>query len=95
MLSRIVRPKKVEVGETRRKLHDEELHNLYTSNSVRMIKSCTMSLVRRIAPMGMNIYAVTPSVRNPKGKTPLGSHTGIGKDNIEMNLKDILWECVA
>jgi hypothetical protein len=40
MLRRIFEPKRDEVTEGWRKLHNEELHNLYSSSSIiRMIKS--------------------------------------------------------
>jgi hypothetical protein len=43
MLKRIFRPKKEEVIEGWRKLHNEELHNLYCSPSIiRIIKSSRM-----------------------------------------------------
>jgi hypothetical protein len=52
-----------------RKLHDEELHNLYSSpNIIRMIKSRRTRLEGHIARMGKknNVYRVL--VENPEGK---------------------------
>jgi hypothetical protein len=39
MLRRIIGPKRDEVTGGRRKLHNEELHGLYSSSDIRMIKS--------------------------------------------------------
>jgi hypothetical protein len=53
VLRRILGPKRDEVTGSWRKLHNEELHNLYSSPSViRMIKSKSMKWVGRIARMG-------------------------------------------
>jgi hypothetical protein len=50
---RIFGPKRDEVTGVWRKLHNEELHNLYSSPSViRMIKSRRMSWAEHVARMG-------------------------------------------
>jgi hypothetical protein len=50
---RIFGPKRDEVTGGWRKLHNEELHNLYSSPSIsRMIKSRRMRLMGHVAPMG-------------------------------------------
>jgi hypothetical protein len=55
-----------------RKLHNEELHNLYCSPSIiRIIKSSRMRWAGHIAH-GENINACRISVGNPEGKRPLG-----------------------
>jgi hypothetical protein len=52
-LRRLFGPKRDEVVGGSRKLHDEELHNLYSSPSIiRMIKSMSMRWVRHVAIMG-------------------------------------------
>jgi hypothetical protein len=52
VLRRIFVPKKDEVTGEWRKLHNEELHNLYSSpNIIRMIKSRRMKWVGHIARM--------------------------------------------
>jgi hypothetical protein len=54
MLRRIFGPKRDEVTEGWRKLHNEELHNLYSSPSIiRMIKSRRMRWTGRVARMGI------------------------------------------
>jgi hypothetical protein len=52
VLRRIFGPKREEVLRGWRRLHNEELHNLYTSPSViRMIESKTMRLAGHVASM--------------------------------------------
>jgi hypothetical protein len=53
VLRRIFRPKRDEVTGGRRKLHNEELHNLYSSPSIiRMIKSRGMRWAGHVTRMG-------------------------------------------
>jgi hypothetical protein len=53
VLRRIFGPKRDEVTGGWRKLHNEELHNLYPSSSIiRMIKSTRMRWVGHVALMG-------------------------------------------
>jgi hypothetical protein len=52
-------------------LHNEELHNLYSSLSIiRMIKSRTMRWAWHVARMGKTAYRIL--LGNPEGKRPLG-----------------------
>jgi hypothetical protein len=56
-----------------RKLHNVELHNLYTSqNNIRIIKPRMMRGVQYIACMGEIIHAHKISVGKPEWKRPLG-----------------------
>jgi hypothetical protein len=53
LLRRIFGPKRDEVTGDWRKLHNEELHKLYSwPNIIRMIKSRRMRLAGRVAGMG-------------------------------------------
>jgi hypothetical protein len=57
VLRRIFGPKVDEVTGGWRKLHNEELHNLYSSpNITRMIKSRSMRWVGHVARMGERRY---------------------------------------
>jgi hypothetical protein len=71
-LRRIFGPKRDEATGSWRKLHNEELHNFYTSPSIiRMIKSRRMSWVVNVAGIGKrNAYKIL--VGKPEGKRPLG-----------------------
>jgi hypothetical protein len=58
---RIFGPKRAEVTGGCRKLHNEELHNLYSSpNAIRMIKSKRMGWAEHVAlvRMEMNVYRI-------------------------------------
>jgi hypothetical protein len=56
-----------------RKLHNEELHNLFSSPSIiRMIKSRTMRYAGHVERMGEKKNAYRILVGNPEGKRPLG-----------------------
>jgi hypothetical protein len=73
-----------------RKLHNEELHNLYSSPSIiRIIKSRRMKWARHVARMGekRNVYRLL--VGKPEGKRPLGRPRRRWINNIEMDLLEI------
>jgi hypothetical protein len=72
VLRRILGPKRDEVMEEWRKLHNGELHNLYSSpDIIRQIKSRRMMWVGHVARMreGRNVYGIL--VGKPKGKDHL------------------------
>jgi hypothetical protein len=59
VLRRIFGPKRDEVTRGWRKLHNEELHNLYSSPSIiRMIKSRRMRGARHVARMGRRLMHI-------------------------------------
>jgi hypothetical protein len=73
VLRRIFGPNRDEVTGGWRKLHNEELHNLYSSPSIiRMIKSRKIGWAGHAARMGENRNAYRILVGNPEGKRPLG-----------------------
>jgi hypothetical protein len=56
-----------------RKLHNEELHNLYSSpNIIRMIKARRMRRAWYVARMGEKRNAYRLLVGKPEGKRPVG-----------------------
>jgi hypothetical protein len=72
-LRRIFGPKRDEIIRGWRKLHDDELHNLYsTPDIILMLKSRKMRWAEHVAHMGekRNSYGVL--LGRPEGKRPLG-----------------------
>jgi hypothetical protein len=88
VLRRIFEPKRDEVTGGCRKLHNEELHNLYSSPSIiRMIKSWRMRCAGHVARMGI-------LVGRTEGKRPLGRPRRRWVDSIKMDLREIGWDRV-
>jgi hypothetical protein len=74
-----------------RKLHNDELHNLYSSpNIVRVIKSRKMRCARHVAHVGdgRGVYGVL--VGRPEGKRPLGRPRHRWEYNIKMDLRELV-----
>jgi hypothetical protein len=90
VLRKIFGPKREEDGSWR-KLHNDELHSLYSSlNIVRVIKLRRMREAGYVARMGegRGVYGVL--VRRPEGKRPpLGRPRRRWEDNIKMDLREI------
>jgi hypothetical protein len=75
VLRRTCGPKREEVGGYWRRLHNEELHNLYTPvNIIRVIKSRRMTRVGHVARMGEMRDANNILVGKHEGKRLLGRH---------------------
>jgi CRISPR/Cas system-associated protein Cas7 (RAMP superfamily) len=94
VLSRILRPKRGEMTGGWRKLHNEELHGLYSLlNIIRIIKSRRMRWAGYVARMRekRNTYEIL--VRRPKGKQLLGRPRRRWED-IKMDLREIGLEVV-
>jgi hypothetical protein len=90
VLRRIFGPKRDEVTGGWRKLHNEELHGLYSSSSiVRVIKSRRMRLAGHVARMGEIRGAYNILVWRPEVRRPLGSPRRRWEDNIKMDLREI------
>jgi hypothetical protein len=74
-----------------RKLHNEELHNLYSSPSiVRMIKSMRIRWAEQVVQMveKRNPYRIL--LRKPEGKRPLGRKRRRCVHNIKMDLEEMV-----
>jgi hypothetical protein len=90
VLSRIFGPKRDEVRGGWRKLHNEELHGLYSWPSiVRVIKARRMRLAGHVARMGEVRGAYNILVGRPEGRGPLGRPTRRWEDDIKMDLREI------
>ena len=91
MLRRIFGPRRVEVTEEWRKLHNEELNDLYSSpNIVQVIKSRRMRWAEHVAHMGEGRGIYRFLVGKPEGRR--SRHRW--EDNIKMALKEMgfgLW----
>jgi hypothetical protein len=90
VLRRIFGSKRDGVTGGWRKLHNEELHNLYSSPSIiRIIKSRRMRWAGHVARMGekRNVYRLL--VGKPEGKRPLGRPIRRWINNIKMGLLEI------
>jgi hypothetical protein len=86
VLSRIFRPNKDGVTGGWRKLHNEELHNLYSSPSViRIIKSRRMRWAGHVARTGEKRNPFKLLVGKPEGKRPLGRPRRRWIDNVKMD----------
>jgi hypothetical protein len=78
-----------------RKLHNEELHNLYSSPSIiRITRSRRMILAGHLARMGKKRNAFRILVGKPEGKRRLGRERRRWADNIRMDLREIGWDGV-
>jgi transcription termination factor 2 len=76
-----------------RKLHNEELHDLYSSPSIiRIIKQRRMRWAGHVARMGeerKNAYRLL--VGKPEGNRPLGRPRRRWVDNIRVDLGEVGW----
>ena len=73
VLRTIFRPKREEIIRECRKLHNEELNDLYSSpNIIRVIKSRRMRRVGHVARMGERRGVYRVLVGRSEGKRPLG-----------------------
>jgi hypothetical protein len=92
LLRRIFGPKRDEVTGGWRKLHIEELSNLYSLPSIiRMMKSRRKRLAEHVARIGEKRNAYRIVVGKPEGKRPLGRPRRSWVDNIKTDLREIGW----
>ena len=90
VLRRIFGPKREGVTGEWRKLHNEELNDLYSSpNIIRLIKSRRMRWAGHVARMveGRGVHKVL--VGKPEVKRPLGRPRRRWEDNIKMDLQEV------
>ena len=84
-------PKRDEVRGEWRKLHNEELNDLYCSSPiiVRVIKSRRIRWAGRVTRMGERKDVYWVFMGKPEGKRPLGRHRHRWEDNIKMDVQEV------
>ena len=83
-------PRRDEVTGEWRRLHNEELNDLYCSpNIVRVIKSSWMGWVRHVARMGEERVVYRVLLGKPEGKRLLVRPRRRWVDNIRMDLQEV------
>ena len=90
VLRRIFGPTRDDVTGEWRRLHNEELNDLYSSpNIVRVIKSRRMRWAGHVARMGEERGVYRFLVGKPEGKRPLGRPRRRWVNNIRMDLQEV------
>jgi hypothetical protein len=89
VLRKVFGPKRDEVTGEWRKLHNEELNDLYSSNIVRVVKSRRLKWAGDVARMVEDRGVHRVLVVKPEGRRPLGRPRRRWEDNIKMNLQEV------
>ena len=90
VLRRILGPRRDEVTGEWRRLHNEELNDLYSSpNIVRVIKLRRMRWAGHVARIGEVRVVYRVLVGKPEGRRPLGRPRRRWVDNIRMDLQEV------
>jgi hypothetical protein len=90
VLRRIFGPKTDEVTGKERKLHNDELNNLYSlPNILRVVKSRIKIWAGHVARMGEERGVHRVFVWKPEGKRPLRRPRRRWEDNIKMDLHEV------
>jgi hypothetical protein len=94
VLRRVFGPKRDEVTGEWRKLHNEELSDLYPlPSNVRVVKSRRMRWTGHVTRMGEGRSVHRVLVGKPEGKIPLGRHRRRWEDNIKMAFQEVRGCC--
>jgi hypothetical protein len=95
VLRRIFGPKRDEVPGEWRRLHNEELNDLYSlPNIIQVIKSRRIRWVGHVACMSEGRCAYRTLVGRPEGRRPLGRPRHRWEDNIKIYLQEVGWGCM-
>jgi hypothetical protein len=95
VLRRISGPRRDEVTGEWRRLHNKELHYLYSLPSIiRIMKSRRMRWAGYISLRGENRNAYRLLVGKPEGERSLGRPRRRWLDNIRMDLEEVAWRDV-
>jgi hypothetical protein len=90
VLRRIFGPNRDVVTGEWRKLHSEELHNLYSSTDIiRQVKSRRMRWAGHVARMGEERKVYKVLVGKLEGRRPLGRPKRRWEDGVRMDLREI------
>jgi hypothetical protein len=89
VLRRIFGLKRDEVMGGWRKVHNWELHNLYSLPCIRMIDQRRMRWAGYVLRMGEKMNAYRILVGKPEGRSPLRRPRRRWVDNIKMDLREI------
>jgi hypothetical protein len=90
VLRRIFGRKRDEATEDWRRLHNEELNDLYSSpNIIRVIKSRRLRWAGQAARMGEGRGAYRILVGRPEGRRPLGRPKRRWEDNIKVDIREV------
>jgi len=90
MLRKVFGPKRDKVTGEWRKLHNEELNDLYTlPNIVGVVKSRRIIRAGHVAHMGEDRGVYRVLVRKPEGKRPFGRPRRKWEDNIKMDIQEV------
>jgi hypothetical protein len=93
-LRRVFGPRREEVTGEWRKLHNEELNDLYSlPNIVRVVKARRMRWAGHVARTGEERVVHMVLVGNPEGKRPFGRPRRRWVDNIKMDVQEVGWGC--
>ena len=88
--TRVFGPKRDEVTGDWRKLHNEELNDLYSlPNIVRVVKARRMRWVGHVARMGEGRDVHRVLVGKPEGRRPPGRPRRRWEDNINVDLQQV------
>jgi hypothetical protein len=90
VLRRIFGPKRDEVTQEWRRLHNEELNDLYSSpNIIRVIKKNEVG--RACSTYGGGERCIQDFGGGPEGRRPLGRPRRRWEDNIKMDFQEVEW----
>ena len=90
LFRRIFGPRRDEVTREWRRLHNEDLNDLYSSPNVeRVIKSRRMRLTGHVERMGEERGVYRVLVGKPEGRRPLGRPRRRWVDNIRMDVQEV------